>query len=74
MRRREHRTKELMPPAHLLRFRVEDWPDPGPPPEWWDVAGYPWRVFKTRLCWVRARQHWAADHAPEAASAMRRGR
>jgi len=59
MRRREHRTKEPMPPAHLLRFRVEDWPDPGPSPEWW-CNDYPWRVFKTRLCWVRARQRWEA--------------
>ena len=73
MRRREHRTKELTSPAHLLRFRVEDWPDPGPPPAWW-CNDYPWRVFEARLCWVRARQRWAADHAPEAVSAVRRGR
>ena len=54
-------------PEWLCRFRVEDWADEvGPPPVWWDErdeqAGMPWRHFKARLTWQRARRDWERKH------------
>ncbi len=60
MRRREHRDVGPGPPRHLVEFDAGDWPDPGPPPEWWR-DDYPWGLFKRRIEWVRARQRWVAQ-------------
>ena len=55
------------PPQHLMRFRVEDWPDPGPEPKWWAAweadEGIPWRVHQADIEWSRARLRWVRLNA-----------
>lgn len=48
-------------PEHLLRLRVADWPDPGPPPPWWDEDGEPWELHCARREWSRARRQWVRE-------------
>ncbi len=62
MRRRVDPDAVPVLPRHLAEFDVEDWPDPGPPPADWDPRGYPWRLFKARVEWVRARCQWLEEH------------
>jgi hypothetical protein len=50
-------------PERLRRFDPAEWEVP-PEPAWWgeDWDGLPWRYFKARLAWQRARQAWEASH------------
>ena len=64
-------------PERLLRLRVEEWPEPGPQPLWWEDRGSDtWVLREARLRWQRARMEWVRDHgrtAPVVAMLFGRG-